>query len=638
MRKLPAPEPSIFLGPLQESIDEQTPHQRSWAGILTEYSGLPRYADGASPIEVARSEMTKGTDEPWINYLVSTANTLIPVLLARHPKIQAHPTRAEFTDKARVYEGAADTLSRKAGVLAAVRTATLDCMLFGHAIAKVGWDDPEAGALTSPDYDDGREAQVEDDPMADMPAEKAARIRKVLEEMGAPVETPTALSTVRRVAPWNFFIAPGAPSPAESPWVAERILVSDDELRAVDFFTAPPNCTPDTILSPTPLSGQPTPLSPARTPTHHTVWEIRYWRTVGRKRQRCVLWIKTSPNGTDGAAVLAHIVDPSRIPGWPYEVLRDVAIPDSFYSTHVSDLSSIRELATRLNEEWHYILKHHRLSSRRKYLFGPGIDEAQLRTWLESEEDMVGMQTNTDDVGKSFALLPEAPPPKDTDLVLNGLRSLMFEVSGMDAFQRGALPTNTTATAASLANQSTAGRLAYRLDLIETFYRDVVARLLASFREFGTAALSVRLAGVQGYEFFQFDPTDAMGGFDLEMEPGSTLPRDPQSKQNSYLGLLNAIGTTLSVLLPAVQAGVVPQEAIAKFIARAFDLWQQDKDLFSGPLGQLAQTFMQSATPGAAPGAAASPATPAASAQPAVMPTNPLRTPVPPNGGGMGGM
>lgn len=585
MRSLKHPDPKAFTEPLQEALQEQEPHLRSWAGILAEYTGNPVFID-PDPVAVASAELTRGSDRPWVNYLASTANTIVPSLLSRDPRILALPTRPEFEGAAKAQEVAANYLAKKVGVLPVVQEALLDSLLFGIGVVKVGWDDDAAGALTIADYVDGEEAQVEADALDGMDEERAARIREVLQANDIPTTTSPKLPTARRVAPWNFFIAPGAASPAESPWVAERILVSDDDLRAVPFFKIPKDLQPDTALVQTPLN--PGNVQTQRDPTHHTVYEIRYWNTTSKGRQRRAIWLRTSGSGVEDATVLAHIVDPVKCPGWPYEYIQSLGAPGTWYRTQTADLASIREMANRLNEEWSYVLRHHRLSSRRKYLFGPGIDQDKLRDWLESDEDMVGMQASTDDVRNAVAILPEAPPPSDTSSVIQGLRSLMYEVSGIDAFQRGALPNDTTATAAKLANQSTQGRMVYRLVQVENFYARIIKRIVAYFGEFATEDLVVRVAGDSGTEFMRYAPGKVgYGDYEIEIELGSAMPRDPRSQQESFMALLQSIQAVTAALTPAIQAGALAPEALSTFIARAFDVFKEDPSYFDGTLGKL---------------------------------------------------
>jgi len=607
MKTLPHPDPADFMERLEEALAEQAPHARAWAGVLSEFTAEPRYED-ESPVAAVQAEMTRDSDKPWVNFLASTANTIVPSLLARHPHIMATPTRADLIPAAKAHEAAASHLSRKVGVLPVVQECVLDSMLYGVGILKVGWDDPNAGAITVPDYEDGANAQEDESPLDGMKPEVAERVRRVLEENDVPVAAAQRLPTVRRVAPWNFVIAPGAASPAESPWVAERLLVTDDDLRDVPFFKVPKDAAPDTVLSSGP-NEQYNPHAP-RVPHHHTVWEIRYWSVSRKGRQRRTVWIRVGADGTSGAQVLAHIEEPSKCPGWPYEYLQAAGAAGTWYRTKTADLPAIRELAARLNALWHYILAHHRRNSKRKYIFGPGFDEEKLKELLESDEDLAGAQANTDDVRNAVAILPEAPMPADTGMVLQGLRSLMYEVSGMDAFQRGALPTNTTATAANLTNQGTQGRLAYRLAKVEEFYACTVRRVLGYFSEFADQDLVARVAGPDGPEFLSYPRgTYGYGDFDIEIEVGSTMPRDPRSQQQNFLLLLQAIQQTIVALAPAVEAGALPKEAISGFITRAFDLWREDPEFFMGPVGELAATLMQK-PPQAGPAMQGGPPTP----------------------------
>ena len=53
------------------------------------------------------------------------------------------------------------------------------------------------------------------------------------------------------------------------------------------------------------------------------------------------------------------------------------------------------------------------------------------------------------------------------------------------------------------------------------------------------------------------------------------------------MGLLQTIQGVTGTLAPLVQGGILPPDAIQKFMDQAFRVWRQDKRALVGPLSQL---------------------------------------------------
>ena len=75
--------------------------------------------------------------------------------------------------------------------------------------------------------------------------------------------------------------------------------------------------------------------------------------------------------------------------------------------------------------------------------------------------------------------------------------------------------------------------------------------------------------------------------FDVRIESGSTLGKDPGTEQQAFMGLLQTIQATVSSLIPLVQAGVTSPDTIQSFVDKAFAIWQADKRMLMEPLAAL---------------------------------------------------
>jgi hypothetical protein len=272
------------------------------------------------------------------------------------------------------------------------------------------------------------------------------------------------------------------------------------------------------------------------------------------------------------------------------------------YASHVADLASIRSIANRLNGEWGYILRHHRISSRRKWIGLPGIlEDGSLSGLLESDQDMevAELPANVGDIRQALMLLPEAAPPSTTPMVLQGLQKMMYEISGVDVYQRGGVGRKgTTATEVAVAAQGSSNRAGTRLGAVERFLEGIGRQVLSIVRQYWDEPRYLRITGPMGdEEFVAFSSSDISGMYDIRVEAGSTIGKDPGTEQQAFMGLLQTIQATVSSLIPLVQGGIVPPETIQNFVEKAFSIWQADKRMLMDPLSSL----QAAASPTAAP-------------------------------------
>ena len=292
--------------------------------------------------------------------------------------------------------------------------------------------------------------------------------------------------------------------------------------------------------------------------------------------------------------------------GYPYQQLQFIHVPGMMYAPKTADLASIRPIADRLNEEWSYLLKHHRISSRRKWVALPGaLEDGSLAGLLESDNDMevAEVPANIGDIRQAIMLLPEAAPPSTTPMVLQGLQRMMYEISGVDVYMRGGVGRKgTTATEVAVSSQLSTNRAGTRLDLTERFVEGIGRQMLSIIRQYWDDPRYLRIAGPGGEdEFLSFSSGDISGMFDIRIEAGSTLGNDPASEQQAFMGLLGTIQATIGSLVPLVQSGLASPDTIKNFVDKAFAIWQADKRMLMEPMAAL----QAAATPQGAPTPAA---------------------------------
>jgi hypothetical protein len=606
LRKIPIADEMILewaerLSAVEKFLDEDILPR--WREMLSDYEGVPK---------AGQVGLTGVDEDVNFNFLLATANSLLPSIVSTNPYIRTKPRRPGDEDSAKVAEATLNYLWREIRALDTTQEVTLDSLLFNLGVGKVGYDDSDA-FLMADDYDQG--PQVGTDKEAQLDPDQRRQLLRMMMEADVPIVTDgdDDVPIFSRVAPWNFLVPPGYDKPHKAPWLAERIPFILEDLRADSRFSVPKDLSADAWMMdsiPASLSGHDPsnrhdePDVPA---DHIVVYEIRYWARVKNMMQRRILWmIKPKDGISPQDCVLRHINDPMEISGYPYRTMSFVRVPGKIYTTTTSDLATIQAASSRLNVEWNYLLSHHEKSSKRKYVAVQGVMEGgQLTSLLESDQDMevAELPVATDDIRKVIMLLPEAPPPSTTMTVLQGLQKMMYELSGVDVYQRGGVGRKgTTATEVNVAAQGSGNRAGVRLAAVELFMEDIAKMLLSVVRQYWDEPRHMRIVGETGQdEFAVFDSSKVAQHLDVTIEAGSAIGKDPAEEAQAYMGLMTTIDKTLMTFGQLAQMGMVDDQTVRKYLERAFSLWQGNKGLMS-PLGQLVGAGAAGATGGGGPG------------------------------------
>ncbi len=601
---------------IQLTLDEiQTWHSRiSSAEEWLEENVLPAWKKTLEDYTSEREHeglVYGGDDVPEFNFLLATANVIVPSIVSADPYVRFHPRRPGDEEGARMGEAAVNYVFREIGIKDKVQDIVLDALLYNLGFSKVGYD-PSGAFLLEEDYDTGPE-QFEEEEGQMTPDARRALMKAMAAEDVPFEEGPSDNPTVERVAPWNMLLPSGYDDIQKCPWIAERMTVRLDDLRMDERFKLPKNLDADSWMS----TGVPENYAYKEDQIfglndgdaeYITVYEIRYWARTKAGLRRRVMWMVREQEGVDtGETVIRHINDPLSVRGYPYQMLRFNRVPGLLYATKVAEIASVREIAERLNEEWGILLRHHRISSRRKWVGLPGIlEDGQLAGLLESDQDMevAELPANVGDIRNALMLLPEAAPPSTTPMVLQGLQRLMYEISGVDVYQRGGVGRKgTTATEVAVAAQGSSNRATTRLGVVERFTEAIARQVLSIIRQYWDEPRYMRVTGATGEnEFVSFSSSDISGMYDVLVEAGSTIGKDPGTEQQAFMGLLQTIQATVGSLVPLVQSGMASPDTIKNFVDKAFSIWQADKRMLMQPLAAL-----QAAASPAAPSPAGGP-------------------------------
>ena len=550
-------------------------HLPTWRDMQARYGNL------------VQDDLAGGRPDEF-NFTLATANAVLPGLIGALPDIRAVPRTPDSIDAAHFAEKGLQWVWRRVEANSRVREIALDTLLFGVGFGRTGFDahddeaDFERPSFAPDPVDQGTEE--------DLPT---AELRAAFEEEGLTLPNdPNELDlpTLQRRAPWQVLVPPGYRHLQECPWIIDAQTWNVDALRADDRFRVPAELKPNRYLS----NGVPRTLADDAMgeydvdvepePTHVQVYEVFYWARVEGGVQRRRLWL-LGDHGDPQEAVIRHEDDPDQVDGYPFVMLRWVDVPESFYSTRTSDLASIRLAADELNNAWRGILDAHRLNqmTRGKFLVAPGaLEDGDLIRLIEARRKgaLQEVAAQVPDLSKVVVPLPEVTLSSDTPLVLNGLQKLMQELGGTDVVQRGGQSRKgTTATELNAMISSSGDRTGRRREHIERLMESTARKFLSYMIQYWETDRLIRTESAEGEgEFLEFNRDDLAGGFyDIEVVANSTLPRDPGAEQAAYMQLVQAIGVTSQTLMPAIQAGALPPEALTGFIDRAFGAWHQNK-------------------------------------------------------------
>ena len=151
----------------------------------------------------------------------------------------------------------------------------------------------------------------------------------------------------------------------------------------------------------------------------------------------------------------------------------------------------------------------------------------------------------------------------------------------------------TTATEVAVSSQLSQNRAGTRLDITERFIEGIGRQVLSIIRQYWDDPRYLRIAGPSGEDdFISFSSGDISGMFDVRIEAGSTLGKDPASEQQAFMGLLNTIQATIGSLIPLVQGGLASPDTIKNFVDKAFAIWQADKRMLMEPMAALQAAAM----------------------------------------------
>lgn len=556
-------------------------HRSQWEQITKAYEGRGRH-------EIALG--LSGLDDPQavnFNFLLSIANSVVPSILGTDPYIEFRSRTKGDNEPAMVAEAGVNFAYAEGRTNDTVAEAVLDNLLYGAGIAKVVFN-PAGNVVPVLHYDEGAQIELEaDDGLTSLLQEELG------EYMPYDLDSGIDIPTLERVPLWNFLYPDGYDSISKCPWVAHKLLVRLEDLRMYPGFRVAPGIVAnDSTMSPAAgyigeAMGE---YTASQDPSFVTLYEIHYWVRRGTRLTRRILWLLENTTAQGFDRVVRHIADDSGMRGYPFIMLRTANVPGKMYEPRVADLASIWPIAQRLNDELAAVVRHHRQASRQKYAAAPGAlsGDSSFADMLASDADLdvAELPSQMADVRAALQLVPIAPMPADVPFVLQLLQRMMYEVGGVDSFQRGGVSRKgTTATEVAVASQAYESRAGVRKRAVQQFVEQVARRYLDCMRRYWTSSTWVRTAGGDHVEVTS---EKMRGAFDIRAHVSDYDPDEQRNELEAFTGLMQTISVVTQTVAPLVQANILPGDTIARFIDNSFRIWRQDKRRLVGALSQMA--------------------------------------------------
>lgn len=491
-------------------------------------------------------------DRIAINVSFSTVNVIVPSVAVNFPQITVNGRGMEDEGGAQVAEAAVNYWWQRYGYQPEVKRAVKDSLVLGIGWVKLGWKYREQERpLSMEEKAEHYESQM-------MEADEAARENPWMADQlpsnadimaGIPQTEPEVVldhPSVERVSPFDIFIDPEATCVDDLKWIAQRLVVPIEEVKADGRYSqaARKKLKPDMSANPRWRDRDKTQTSSSNDEklnddisrvTLYEYWDLQH-------QYYCVF-----AAGSD-----EFLLDPTEFPypfGIPFVPLHNYEVPDQFYS--VGDLEMIEPMQQELNAVRSDMMNHRKRWQRaylaRRDKLDPAAQNALLSdkdgriVWVEGDEPL-------QDIVSPIAQIPLDPQMYTYSQQIEQDLQL---VSGVTEYQRGAAPEiRRTATEASLIQSATNARVSDKLAQIEQFMATIAKRIVQLAQVYLTGDQVARIVGPDGAkQWVQFTREDIEGEFDFMVEAGSTQPKDEQFRQQRALQLMQTVGPFVGSLV-----------------------------------------------------------------------------------------
>ena len=501
---------------------------------------------GESTVSGTVFERLHPADLETINMVLPHLNIILATVVARDPKPVAVPyAGGDLAEKtAKVAESVTNYYWLRTQATSVLRDMAQDMVVLGNGFCKIGWkhvvsENPrEAGAIAKDltgvikaDMGNAIDNNVE-----------MSNIDKLLEYVPLTerlVEQDEPF--VEYVSPYDIFFPANARRLEETRWVAQRIILPIDEIKANPALKNTDKVVADGLIDirdRETYRGDPSTLEPMIYETC-TIYEFYDMRTRT---------LTVTQLGAEEALFTGPIPYNHRLT--PFVQMRNFADGGQEIWAF-GDLENIASLQEKLNETFTEQVDNMRRSGN-KYVTIRGMFDAESRDRLESSEPdvVVEMESINGMMPRdAISVLPRAPLPADIYGAQGKFEDAMRQVLGINDFQAGGVGADRmSAYAAAVVDGVATLRAKDKQQSVEKAAGQIFNQLIRLCQEFMVDSKVVRLVGPNGGIWADIDSEVLQGEFDMRVEGGSLSAVNPATKQARALEMLQVIVPTLTQL------------------------------------------------------------------------------------------
>lgn len=270
--------------------------------------------------------------------------------------------------------------------------------------------------------------------------------------------------------------------------------------------------------------------------------------------------------------ILKKMPWPWKLGGFPFTILSFLYTPDKLYPR--TDVENSLDVQDAMNQHISQIMAHGRRSLPRI-----GVKKKVKREIVAKlEEPYIDSVIHGLEEGDVFPI-PRATTSPDVDKFIGLARDMMNISMKVNELQRGNSPKGVrTATAAGIIQQNTQITSSEKVDVVQDFFGEITEKNLKLIHQTYTLKKIVPITGdIPGvFSFREYTAKEIEGQFDVEIDPYSAVPRDPQTERQNVIALVNLLAHPMFAQNQQVQVNLLE---LAKMLLDRFDIKNVDKIL-----------------------------------------------------------
>ena len=495
-----------------------------------------------------------------INMVLPHFTMIINSVANRDPKFVVTPVSGDMTvveRNAKIAKSVLDYFWKRTDSTEALRDATQDMVILGNGFLKVGWNYSEktvsrtssdVALETSDIIDAAHEIAAESGMPLDENAineiVKSVTVTQQLVEIDEPF--------VEYVSPFDMFMPANARRLDSARWVAQRIRIPVEELKANELFDEEARnlIQADTgaINPSTYAQFEQQEESLPSVFTNATIIEFYDMKT----RTISIFQMNSDKMLFSGPLPYDH-----KYP--PFVHLRNFNDGGSRIWSF-GDLENVAGIQLMINEIMQTELNNLKRVGN-KYFMNKRVITPELTKALMSDVQDAVIPVDLPNgmaFGDIMQNVPRLPTPSDNYYMEDKLQGYMQKILGISDFQAGVIDTSSRvpATAAAAVEGASTTRAIDKLANVEKAAKGIASRMLALCQQFLDNGKAIRIAGPDAVTWLSVTEEEIEGEFLIEVEGGSTSAINPATLANQGQQIINQIVPVLT------QLGYDPEPAL----------------------------------------------------------------------------